>query len=93
MTPQTGILVSVSADGRLDIPPELQAQMEPLSRYEVLVTNNEIIFKKISQSVTWEGLSQRIEAAGIDPEEPSLQEISDIVKDVRKSRRARSECA
>jgi hypothetical protein len=43
--------------------------------------------------LTWDDLSQRIEAAGIDPEEPSLQEISDIVKDVRKSRRARSECA
>jgi hypothetical protein len=93
MTPQTGILVSVSADGRLDIPPELQAQMEPLSRYEVLETNNEIIFKRIPQSLTWEDLSQRIEVVGIDPEEPSLQEISDIVKDVRKSRRARSECA
>jgi hypothetical protein len=47
MTPQIGILVSVSADGRLDIPPELQSQMEPLSRYEVLVTSNEIIFKRI----------------------------------------------
>jgi hypothetical protein len=93
MTTQTGILVSVSADGKLEIPPELQSQMEPLSRYEVLVTNNEIIFKRIPQSLTWDVLSQRIEAAGIDPEEPSLQEISDIVKDVRKSRRARSECA
>lgn len=93
MTPQTGILVSVSADGKLEILPELQSQMEPLSRYEVLVTNNEIIFKRIPQSLTWDNLSQRIEAAGIDPEEPSLQEISDIVKDVRKSRRARSECA
>ena len=47
MTPQTGILVSVSADGKLEIPPELQSQMEPLSRYEVLVTNNEIILKRI----------------------------------------------
>ncbi len=93
MTHQTGILVSVSADGKLEIPPELQSQMEPLSRYEVLVTNNEIIFKRVSQSLSWDDLSQRIEAAGIDPEEPSLQEISDIVKDVRKSRRARNECA
>ena len=56
------------------------------------MTNNKIIFKRISQSLTWDDLSQRIEAAGIDPEEPSLQEISDIVKDVRKSRRARNEC-
>ena len=92
MTTQTGILVSVSADGKLEIPPELQAQMEPLSRYEVLVTNNEIIFRKISRSLTWEELSQRIEVAGIDPEEPSLAEISEVVKEVRKSRSDRNEC-
>ncbi|PZV10633.1 MAG: hypothetical protein DCF20_21040 [Pseudanabaena sp.] len=36
--------------------------------------------------MTWDDLSQRIEAEGIDLEEPSLQEICDIVKGVRKSR-------
>jgi hypothetical protein len=57
------------------------------------MTNIKIIFKRVPQSLTWDDLSQRIEAAGIDPEEPSVQEISNIVKDVRKSHRARSECA
>lgn len=67
----------------------LQAELEASERYEVSVTNNEIIFKKISLNVlTWEELSQRIEAAGEDPEQPSLQEISEIVKEVRKSRKA-----
>ena len=68
---------------------KLQAEFEASDRYEVSVTNNEIVFKKISPNVlTWEELSQRIEAAGEDPEQPSLQEISEIVKEVRKSRRA-----
>jgi len=68
---------------------KLQAELEASDRYEVSVTQNEIIFKKISPKVlTWEDLSQRIEAAGEDPEQPSLQEISEIVKEVRKSRRA-----
>jgi poly-D-alanine transfer protein DltD len=67
---------------------KLQAELESSGRYEVSVTNNEIVFKKISPNVlTWEELSQRIEAAGEDPEQPSLQEISEIVKEVRKSRR------
>ena len=68
---------------------KLQAELEASDRYEVSVTSNEIVFKKISPNVlTWEDLSQRIEAAGEDPEQPSLQEISEIVKEVRKSRRA-----
>jgi hypothetical protein len=57
------------------------------------VTNNEIIFRKISKFLTWEELSQRIEVARIDPEEPSLAEISEVVKEVRKSRSDRNECA
>ena len=68
---------------------KLQAELDASDRYEVSVTNNEIVFKKISPNVlTWEELSQRVEAAGEDPEQPSLQEISEIVKEVRKSRRA-----
>ena len=68
---------------------KLQAELEASDRYEVSMTSNEIIFKKILPNVlTWEDLSQRIEAAGEDPKQPSLQEISGIVKEVRKSRRA-----
>ncbi|WP_434687520.1 hypothetical protein [Pseudanabaena minima] len=68
---------------------KLQAELEASDRYEVSVTSNEIVFKKISpNALTWEELSQRIETAGEDPEQPSLQEISEIVKEVRKSRRA-----
>jgi hypothetical protein len=67
----------------------LQAKLDTSDRYEISVTNNEIIFKKIPKKVlTWEELSQRIEASGEDPDQPSLQEISQIVKDVRKSRKA-----
>jgi uncharacterized protein (DUF39 family) len=68
---------------------KLQAELEASDRYEVSITNNEIIFKKISPNVlTWEELSQRIEDSGEDPDQPSLQEISEIVKEVRKSRKA-----
>jgi len=66
---------------------KLQTKLKPLDKYEVFVTNNEIVFKKISRSLTWEGLSERIEAVGDDPNQPSLQEISEIVKEVRQSRR------
>jgi hypothetical protein len=47
--------------------------------------------EKRQDALAWEDLSQRIEAAGEDPEQPSLQEISEIVREVRKSRRAEKE--
>jgi len=69
---------------------KLQAELEASNKYEVSVTKNEIVFKKISpHALTWEDLSQRIELAGEDPEQPSLQEISEIVREVRKSRRSK----
>ena len=52
----------------------------------VIDANLLIVFKKISPNVlTWEDLSQRVETAGEDPEQPSLAEISAIVKQVRSS--------
>jgi hypothetical protein len=69
---------------------KLQAELEASNKYEVSVTQNEIVFKKISpNALTWEDLSQRIELAGEDPEQPSLQEISEIVREVRNSRRSK----
>jgi hypothetical protein len=63
--------------------------LESSDQDEVLMTKDEIFIKEISPNVlTWEELSQRIDAAGEDPEQPSLQEISEIVKELRKSRRA-----
>jgi|LakMenEpi03Aug12_release.lakeMendotaPanAssembly.Ray.scaffolds.fasta_scaffold134390_4 hypothetical protein len=77
------------ADANAEEIQNLQAKLDTSDRYEISVTNNEIIFKKIPKKVlTWEELSQRIEASGEDPDQPSLQEISQIVKDVRKSRKA-----
>jgi hypothetical protein len=80
------------ADANAEEIQKLQSKLEASDRYEVSITNNEIIFKKISPNVlTWEELSQRIDASGEDPDQPSLQEISQIVKDVRKSRKAEIE--
>jgi hypothetical protein len=63
--------------------------LESSDQYEVLTAKDKVVFKEISPNVlTWEELSQRIDAVGEDPEQPSLQEISQIVKELRKSRKA-----
>ncbi|NJL89561.1 MAG: hypothetical protein HC916_06980, partial [Coleofasciculaceae cyanobacterium SM2_1_6] len=82
---------SVSADGKLELPPELQAQLKPFTRYEVFMANNKIVLKKIPKSSAWLALSARINSEGHDLEQPSLEEITEIVKETRRLRRAKTE--
>lgn len=82
----TGITVKVTAQGTLEIPPEVLAKLQPLTEYEVSVTEDEILFKKIRKPLTWDELSQRIKELGSDPNQPSLEEISEMVKKMRQER-------
>jgi hypothetical protein len=79
-----GITARVTAQGKLEIPPEILAKLQPFAEYEVSVTEDEIVFKKIRKPLTWNELSQRIEKLGSDPDRSSLQEISEMVKEVRR---------
>ncbi len=88
---ETGIIVTVSADGKLELPPELQAQLKPFTRYEVFMANDEIVLKKIPKSSAWLALSARINSEEHDLEQPSLEEITEIVKETRRLRRAKTE--
>lgn len=85
----TGITARVTADGKLEIPPEILAKLQPFAEYEVSVTEDEIVFKKSRKPLTWDKLSQRIEELGPDPDRPSLLEISEMVKEVRRERRSK----
>ncbi|MFN6538065.1 MAG: hypothetical protein RM021_017060 [Nostoc sp. EkiNYC01] len=85
----TNIVAKVTAEGKLEIPPEVLVQLQPLTEYEVLVTEDEIVFKKISKQLTWAELSEKIETLGVDADEPTLQEISEMVKEMRRERRSK----
>jgi hypothetical protein len=85
----TGITARVTAQGKLEVPLEVLAKLQPFAEYEVSVTEDEIVFKKIRKPLTWDELSQRIEKLGPDPNQPSLQEISEMVKEVRRERRSK----
>ncbi len=80
----TAIIAKVTADGKLEIPPEVLAQLQPCTEYEVSVTEDEIVFKKTYKRLTLEELRQRVKEAGSDPNQPTLEEISQIVKEVRQ---------
>lgn len=77
--------VVVGKNGRIEIPFSDLPEGETVEAIFLIQTNPT---EKRQDTLAWEDLSQRIEAAGEDPEQLSLQEISEIVKEVRKSRRA-----
>ncbi len=88
-TMNTNIVAKVTAEGKLEIPPEVLIKLQPLTEYEVLVTEDEIVFKKISKQLTWAELSEKIATLGVDDDEPTLQEISEMVKEMRQERRSK----
>jgi hypothetical protein len=42
------------------------------------------VFKKTNNRLTLKALRQRVTEAGLDPNQPTLEEISQIVKEVRE---------
>ncbi len=80
--------VRVTPDNQLPLPPQLRESLHPGDEYTVSVTEEAIVFKKVS-SVDLEEWFRRVESLGPDPNQPSLQEIADIVKEVRRERRDR----
>jgi len=81
---QNKLIAKVTPDRKLEIPAEVLAQLQPLTEYEILITENELKFTKKSNKLTLDELFQRIDESEDDTESPSLEEISEIVKDVRK---------
>lgn len=77
-------IVSVTDNYQLELPPEIQATLNPGDEYIIWTTDDSILFKKIQKPLTYSALLNRIETLDSDSEEMSLEEISDLVKTVRE---------
>jgi bifunctional DNA-binding transcriptional regulator/antitoxin component of YhaV-PrlF toxin-antitoxin module len=82
---KSNITVTVSADGKLEIPAEIESQLKPGDRYTVTVTADSIIFQKVV-GFDWEEWERRIEAASPDPDELTMEEICELVREVRREK-------
>lgn len=80
---RTAMIVSVTADKQLELPPDIQEQLVPGDEYLIWKTEDSITFKKVHKPLTYSELSDKIDALGKDPDEPSMEEICQIVKEVR----------
>ena len=83
------VVVKISAKRQLELPTEIMEQLEPFAEYEVSMSENEILLKKVHQPLTWDELKRRQDELGPDPDEPTLEEISEIVKEVRQELRSK----
>lgn len=77
-------IARVTAEGTLEIPSEILKQLQPLTEYEISLSETEIKLTKTQPKLTLDELWQRVDEAGQDPEQPSLEEISQVVNDVRQ---------
>ena len=81
---RTVTIISITEDRQLELPPEIQAKLRPGDEYMIWETEDTILFKKIKKPLDLPELLERIEALGSDSEAPTLEEISAIVREVRR---------
>ncbi|MEM1167653.1 MAG: hypothetical protein AAGJ08_00800 [Cyanobacteria bacterium P01_H01_bin.35] len=82
----TDSIISITTDGKLELPPKIQRQIKPGS-YKVSMREDSIILEEIQQLLDLNDWFRHIEELGLDPNQPSLQEISEMVKEVRQERK------
>lgn len=87
---KSNITVPVNPDGKLEIPAEIEAQLKPGDRYTVTVTADNIVFQKVA-GFDWEEWERRVEAASPDPDELTMEEICELVREVRHEKRSEIE--
>ena len=66
-------MLQVQAQGKLEIPPEVIAKLQPFTEYKVPLTEDEIMFKKIREPMTLKELRRRVNELGSDPDQPTLE--------------------
>jgi hypothetical protein len=83
---KSDITVCVSADGKLEVPAEIQTKLQPGDRYQVIVTGDKIVFEKVKASFDWEELRRRRDSLPPDPNPMTMEEICEIVREVRREK-------
>lgn len=82
---QTTIIATVTPEGNLELPPEVREKIQAGEQYLVILNENSIILQKVkTDKLSWDELRQRREKFADEQEEMSIEEICEIVREVRK---------
>jgi hypothetical protein len=77
-------IISITDDRAIALPPEIQATLQPGDEYLVWQTDDTILLKKVQKPITIADIRAKVNASGNDPEEPTLEELSQIIHEVRQ---------
>ena len=85
------ITVAVSPDGKLEIPAEIESQLKAGDKYTVTVTEDSIVFEKMKAGFDWEELRRRRDSLPPDPNPMTMEEICELVREVRREKQSKIE--
>ncbi len=82
---QTDPIIRVTDEKQINLPAEIESQLIPDDEYRVIIKENCIALEKITQqNLDLDDFLQNLEQLEPDPNQPTLEEINEIVKDVRQ---------
>lgn len=87
---ETTITLTLNPEGKLELPSEIQDIFSPGEQYSIITTEDAIVFKKVPQ-IDWEELRKRRAELGEDQEEMTMEEICEIVREVRNEMKQQRE--
>ena len=77
-------IIAVSTDRAIELPPEIQANLQPGDQYLVWQTEDTILLKKVQKPHLIANIHAKVKALGDDLDEPTLEELSQLVREVRQ---------
>jgi bifunctional DNA-binding transcriptional regulator/antitoxin component of YhaV-PrlF toxin-antitoxin module len=77
-------VISITSDRQLEIPAEIQETLQPGDEYMIWQSGDTILLQKVQKPLSLSDLRAKVEALGADPEEPTLEELSQIIREIRQ---------
>jgi hypothetical protein len=77
-------IVSVTSNLQLEIPPEIQAKLHAGDEFMIWEEGENIFFQKLQKPVSLSDLQSRVQSVGVDPEQPTLAELGELVREYRQ---------
>ena len=79
-------IISVTDNLQLKIPPEIKAKLHVGDEFMIWEEGENIFFPKLQKPVSLNDLRSRVHSLEVDPEQPTLDELSELVRDYRHFR-------
>jgi bifunctional DNA-binding transcriptional regulator/antitoxin component of YhaV-PrlF toxin-antitoxin module len=77
-------IVSVTSDLQLEVPPEIQSKLRPGDEFIIWEEGENIFFQKLQKQKSISDLRSRVQSLGPDPNQPTLAELGEIVREYRQ---------